>query len=115
MTVETVTVRWTEADATGVTMKVYAVTSCPTTVDKSACVVAGMTISDSDLVLLQEVPASAGLATWTSTHEDIGGAIDVYDPTGLAYEAILLVASNAQGTAPFVVAATGQSCVGCTY
>ncbi len=115
MTVLTVTVRWTERDPAGVTMLVYAITSCPTKIDQAPCVLAGMKIAGKDMVLLQRVPAATGTATWTSTHEDIGGNIDQYDPTGLAYNAIVLVASNAHGSAPYVVAATAQSCFGCVY
>ena len=65
------TVKWTEANPTGVTMSVYGVTKC---IGKPKCIGSGVFIPSADLTLLGTAAASNGSMTFISGGGESVGA-----------------------------------------
>lgn len=109
-------VAWREANPTGVTIRVYAVTSClhtPTASKPSAqCLVDGDTIPRASLLLVGSAPASERSLSFMV----IGGeglALGNLPDGGPSVEAVVLQAVNAKGGSAFAIAGTSGSCYGC--
>jgi hypothetical protein len=111
-----VRVSWKASMTAGVTIHVYAVTTClaPATSTGKPCVSDAMTLPKSALKLLRDVPAAKGSTSWQYVHENIGGSLGVYG-ADFYYEGIVLIAENSVGASRFVTVASSSSCYGCVY
>jgi hypothetical protein len=108
-------VAWQEADSSGTTIRVYAVTACLHTPTASRptpkCIYDGDAIPRASLLLLGSAPAAARTFSFALAEGENttfgwlpGGGPDVY--------AVVLQAVNAQGGSPFAIA--GSSGIGGT-
>jgi len=96
-------VTWTEANPTGVTINVYAVTEC---LSKPHCVLPTTTIPAADLVLVGTANASTGAVTFiVGDGESNGdGWLNGSGGTTLFVDAVVVQAKSAAGTSSFVIA-----------
>ncbi|HEX7544810.1 MAG TPA: hypothetical protein VF361_08400 [Candidatus Limnocylindrales bacterium] len=110
-------VAWQEANPSGVTIRIYAVTAClhtPTASSPSAkCVVDGDTIPKAALLLLGTAPASAGSFSFVLAEGETA-ALGWLPGGGPNVEAVVLQAVNTHGGSPFAIVASSGSCYGCT-
>ena len=110
-------VAWQEANPSGVTIRVYAVTAClhtPTASSPSAkCVVDGDTIPKAALLLLGTAPASAGSFSFVLAEGETA-ALGWLPGNGPEVDAIVLQAVNNDGGSSFAIVASSDSCNGCT-
>jgi hypothetical protein len=101
---------WSEPDGAATKFLAYGLTSCPrasASTDGEPCVLPGMTISKSDLVLLGTAPGNTrSMAVIWSRNSGAGP-----DP----YSAILLRATNTSGGSTFAILFSSQICYGCVY
>jgi 5'-3' exonuclease len=113
---ESLRVTWQEANPTGVTIRVYAVTAClhvpSASMRSAACLVDGDAIPRGSLVLLGSVPASASSFSFV---------LGIGETTALGWlpgfgpnvDAVVLQAINAYGGSSFAIAGSSRSCYGC--
>lgn len=110
-------VAWQEANPTGVTIRVYAVTAClhtPTASKPSAkCLLDGDTIPRGSLVLLGIAPASdRSFSVVLGIGETAAfGWLPGFGPD---VDAVVLQAVNTHGGSAFAIAGSSGSCWGCT-
>jgi hypothetical protein len=107
---------WQEANPSGVTIRIYAVTTClhtPTASKPNAqCVVDGDTIPRASLLLVGSAPASErSLSFMVIGGEGLG--LGKLPDGGPFVEAVVLQAVNAKGGSAFAIAGTSGSCYGC--
>lgn len=113
---ERVHVAWREADATGVTIRVYAVTVClhkPTASNPNVkCLMDGDTIPKGALVLLGTAPASAGTFSFILGIGETA-ALGWLPGFGPDVDAVVLQAVNDRGGSAFAIAASAAPCWQC--
>ena len=109
----TQTVTWDEPRNEGVEIRVYGVTEClgrpasPAPATSGPCLVEHTALPSSVRLLLATAPASDGAVswTWTGTFDcEVGLA---YDPSGLAYHAVVLAAYSTSDHSIFAIAEPG--------
>jgi hypothetical protein len=95
-------VTWTEADPTGVTVNVYAVTKCPA---KPHCFTASTPIPTANLTLMGSAPAASGTASFVVGDGETNGDGWFFGPgkTTLFVYAVVVQASSATGKSAFVL------------
>lgn len=110
-------VAWQEANPTGVTIRVYAVTVClhAATAAKpsAACLVDGDAIPTGSLVLLGTAPASARSFSFVLGIGETS-ALGWLPGFGPSVDAVLLQAVTTKGGSRFAIAGSSGSCWGCT-
>jgi hypothetical protein len=110
-------VAWREVNSTGVTIRVYAVTTCLHTATASKpsarCLLDGDTIPRGSLVLLGSAPASARSFSFVlGVGETM--ALGWLPGFGPDVDAVVLQAVNAHGGSPFAIAGSSGTCWGYT-
>lgn len=109
-------VKWTEANPTGVTVRVYVLTAClhaPTQSKPTAqCVTDGDTLPGSSLLYMGNAPASTRSFSF-QVLEGEGSALGKLPGGGPIVEAVVIQAVNPKGGSPFAIAASSGSCYGC--
>ena len=109
-------VEWQESNPAGVTIRVYAVTTClhsPTRSKPSVqCLLDGDKIPRSALVLLGSAPASDGTFSFV-LGEGETAAFGWLPGDGPDVDAVVLQAVDAHGGSPFAIAGSSGSCLGC--
>lgn len=107
---------WNEANPTGVTIRIYAVTTClhiaTASKPSTKCLVDGDSIPKASLVLLGSVPASAGSFSFVLGIGETA-ALGWLPGFGPDVDAVVLQAVNSQGGSPFAIAGSAGSCYGC--
>jgi hypothetical protein len=108
---------WQEANPSGVTVRVYAVTAClhtPTVSKPNAnCIEDGDAIPTASSLLLGTAPASARSLSFMLALGGEGSAFGRMPGNGPAVNAIVLQAVNSHGGSQFAIAASSGSCYGC--
>jgi hypothetical protein len=114
---ESLRVTWLEANPTGVTIRVYAVTTClhipSASMRSAACLVDGDTIPIGFLVLLSSAPASAGSFSFVLGVGETT-AFGWLPGFGPDVDAVVLQGINTHGGSAFAIAGSSGSCWGCT-
>jgi len=110
-------VSWKEANPSGVTIRIYGVTTCPLDVHaamgaQGPCFTSKTVIPAADLNLAASRPASTGVYRWSAPS---GAGDPMYDPTGhIQYYGILISAVNQVGRSAYVLVTARKYCAGCT-
>lgn len=113
--IENYNVRWSEANPTGVTVRIYGLLKClgPASATQTLfpCVTPKTVIPAADLVLIGQVAASAGTFTWSATFGPRSGPLHWAAVGNDLIYGVLITAVNAAGSSPRVIVDTGEGCL----